>query len=179
MKKVWKGAAAAIAALSLGVTGFVGATSAYAETVTTGSITITDDATTARDYNAYQIFAGEYDTTTEALSNVTWGTGITDAGKTALIAEVRTQVNTYNNGKPEAEQIKLSATPTAADVAKAITDLGLRDNTAGAKALANVFKTGGTLSATKTPLTKEKHLQGAKYCDRLLPDRGFDQSWQQ
>ena len=98
MKKVWKGAAAAIAALSLGVTGFVGATSAYAETVTTGSITITVDATTARDYNAYQIFAGEYDTTTKALSNVTWGTGITDNGKTALIAEVRTQVHTYNNG---------------------------------------------------------------------------------
>lgn len=155
MKKVWKGAAAAIAALSLGVTGFVGATSAYAATVTTGSITITDDATTARDYNAYQIFAGEYDTTTEALSNVTWGTGITDNGKTALIAEVRTQVNTYNTGKPEAEQIKLSATPTAADVAKAITDLGLGDNTAGAKALANVFKTAGTLSSTKIALAKD------------------------
>lgn len=30
MKKVWKGAAAVVAALSLGVTGFVGATSAYA-----------------------------------------------------------------------------------------------------------------------------------------------------
>ena len=162
MKKVWKGAAAAIAALSLGVTGFVGATSAYAETVTTGSITITDDATTARDYNAYQIFAGEYDTTTKALSNVTWGTGITDNGKTALIAEVRTQVNTYNNGKPEAEQIKLSATPTAADVAKAIADLGLGGNTADAKALANVFKTEGTLSAIKTPLTKENNTYKAQ-----------------
>lgn len=31
MKKVWKGAAAAIAALSLGATGFIGASSAYAD----------------------------------------------------------------------------------------------------------------------------------------------------
>ncbi|PKU90132.1 cell surface protein [Bifidobacterium pseudolongum subsp. globosum] len=155
MKKVWKGAAAAIAALSLGVTGFVGATSAYAETVTTGSITITDDATTARAYNAYQIFEGEYDTETEALSNVEWGKGITAAGQAALITEVRTQVTEFNKTATTENRITLSDTPTAADVAKAIADLRLGANSAGAKALANVFKTAGTLSSTKTALAKD------------------------
>lgn len=164
MKKVWKGAAAAIAALSLGVTGFVGATSAYADETaggttsgttvdqTKGSITVTDNAATARTYNAYQIFAGGYSDGT--LSNVTWGTGITEAGQTALITQVRTQVAAYNDGKAPAAQINFSDTPTAADVAKAIADLGLGANSAGAKALANVFKTAGTLSDTKTALTK-------------------------
>lgn len=163
MKKVWKGAAAAIAALSLGVTGFVGATSAYAETVTTGSITITDDATTARDYNAYQIFAGKYDTESGVLSDVTWGTGITPAGHAALISEVTSQVTAYN--KTAADGAKITAlpeNPTAADVAKTITALNLGYNTPGAKALANVFKTSGTLSDTKTPLTKENNTYKAQ-----------------
>lgn len=155
MKKVWKGAAAAIAALSLGVAGFVGATSAYADTTTdatTGSITITDDATTARTYEAYQIFAGGYSAGT--LSNVTWGTGITTAGQTALINEVRTQVTAFNATAADDAKINLPANPTAAEVADAIAGLGLDTNSADAKALANVFKTAGTLSATKTAVPK-------------------------
>lgn len=163
MKKVWKGAAAAIAAISLGVTGFVGATSAYAvdtpgtttgTTVdqTKGSITITDDATTARTYNAYQIFAGGHNNGT--LSNVTWGTGITPAGQTALTNEVRTQVTTFNATAADDKKINLPANPTAAEVAEAIADLGLATNPAGAKALANVFKTAGTLSNSKTAVPR-------------------------
>ena len=163
MKKVWQGAAAAIAAISLGVTGFVGATSAYAvdtpgtttgTTVdqTKGSITITDDATTARTYNAYQIFAGGYNNGT--LSNVTWGNGITPAGQTALTNEVRTQVTTFNATAADDKKINLPANPTAAEVAEAIADLGLATNSAGAKALANVFKAAGTLSNSKTAVPR-------------------------
>lgn len=58
MKKVWKGAAAAIAALSLGATGFIGATSAYAVVggvPENGSITITN-ATANDTFTAYMPF---------------------------------------------------------------------------------------------------------------------------
>ena len=65
-------------ALALGTTAF-----ADAETYT---ITINNKAT-GHTYEAYQIFAGDLSTNEngdKVLSNITWGSGITDAGKTAL-----------------------------------------------------------------------------------------------
>lgn len=41
MKKVWKGFAAAVSAAAIAATGFIGATSAYADAVGTGTITLT------------------------------------------------------------------------------------------------------------------------------------------
>lgn len=68
MKKVWKGAAAAIAALSLGVTGFVGASSAYAAD---GDVSISVNADDSRTYTAYQIFTGIVKD--GKLTDVKWG----------------------------------------------------------------------------------------------------------
>lgn len=84
MKKVWKGAAAAIAALSLGVTGFVGASSAYAEPTTDGQISVPDADN--HTYAVYQIATGDVvSSETEGslggtLSNAAAGTNF-DASK--------------------------------------------------------------------------------------------------
>lgn len=151
MKEVWKGAAAGILALSLGATGFIGASSAFADDAqgtagtsqtqpaTTGSITITDNRAN-QVYNAYQLFAGSY--ADGKLGDITWGTGITEEGKTALIAEVTKQVNAYKEGKAEDDQIKPDYS-SPKGVAEAISALGLETNSSGAKALANVFKASG------------------------------------
>lgn len=69
MKKVWKGAAAVVAALSLGVTGFVGATSAYAAP---NDSTITVKQDDASKFTAYQIFTGDVNAEGK-LTNVKWG----------------------------------------------------------------------------------------------------------
>ncbi|RYQ27331.1 Gram-positive pilin backbone subunit 2, Cna-B-like domain-containing protein [Bifidobacterium pseudolongum subsp. globosum] len=54
MKKVWKGFAAAVSAAAIAATGFIGATSAYAEPVGTGTITLT--GTVAGDqYKGYRL----------------------------------------------------------------------------------------------------------------------------
>lgn len=69
MKKVWKGAAAVVVALSLGVTGFVGATSAYAAP---NDSTITVEQDDASKFTAYQIFTGDVNADGK-LTNVKWG----------------------------------------------------------------------------------------------------------
>lgn len=71
MKKVWKGAAAVVAALALGVTGFVGATSAYAAP---NDSTITVKQDDASKFTAYQIFTGDVNAEGK-LTNVKWGCG--------------------------------------------------------------------------------------------------------
>lgn len=54
MKKVWKGFAAAVSAAAIAATGFIGATSAYADAVGTGTITLT--GTVANDqYQGYRL----------------------------------------------------------------------------------------------------------------------------
>ena len=66
-------------ALALGTTAFA------AESYT---ITIENKAT-GHTYEAYQIFAGELSTNEngkKVLSNIVWGSGINDAGKTALLS---------------------------------------------------------------------------------------------
>lgn len=61
---------------------------ALAEGTTTYSITITT-AQSGHTYTAYQIFGGELSTNTsndKVLSNIVFGTGVSEAGKTALLA---------------------------------------------------------------------------------------------
>ena len=67
---------ALVLTLALSITAFA------AETYT---ITITNDKT-GHTYEAYQIFAGDLTEKdgNKILSNITWGSGVTDAGKTAL-----------------------------------------------------------------------------------------------
>lgn len=50
-----------------------------------GSITI-NNAVEGHTYTAYQIFKGVWDSETKKLSDIQWGAGITDDGKTALYA---------------------------------------------------------------------------------------------
>ena len=61
MKKVWKGFAAAVSAAAIAATGFIGATSAYADDpapapATTGTITI-NNALTGDAFNAYRLLS--------------------------------------------------------------------------------------------------------------------------
>jgi fimbrial isopeptide formation D2 family protein/LPXTG-motif cell wall-anchored protein len=72
------------------------------------SITITD-AKEGHTYNAFQIFAGDLNTTTneageteKTLSNIVWGSGITEAGKAALDAK-------YGSAAKAAESLKTAA----------------------------------------------------------------------
>ena len=46
-----------------------------------GSITITG-AKSGHTFEAYQIFAGDLSEDGKSLSNITWGSGVTEAGKT-------------------------------------------------------------------------------------------------
>ena len=69
-----------LASLLLALT-LVFALAATAAAETTYSITINNSAT-GHTYEAYQIFTGELSGTT--LSNIVWGSGISDEGKTAL-----------------------------------------------------------------------------------------------
>lgn len=50
----------------------------------TVTITPNSDDKGTHTYGAYQIFAGNLDTSTGSLGNITWGTGISAAGQTAL-----------------------------------------------------------------------------------------------
>lgn len=90
MKKVWKGAAAAIAALSLGVTGFVGATSAYADPAAptaseqqpaAARTQIKVAPTNSHTYDVWQIFTGKYNATTNTWSDLYWGNAAKKTGR--------------------------------------------------------------------------------------------------
>lgn len=75
MKKVWKGAAAAIAALSLGATGFMGVTSAYAAP-TEGKASITlNNFDSAHSYKIYQLMTGTVTAKDgkETITDAKWG----------------------------------------------------------------------------------------------------------
>lgn len=105
MKKVWKGFAAAVSAAAIAATGFIGATSAYADAVGTGTIELTG---TVKDdqYQGYR------------LLNVTGVNG------TSVAYEV--------NDKYEAvlkTALNLANTATDKDIIDGIKDLGVGDFT--------------------------------------------------
>lgn len=113
MKKVWKGAAAAIAALSLGVTGFVGATSAYA--TVTDTATITFNGYVAGDqFTPYRILNIE----SEAADSRQFVYSVNDANKTATIAGLNAVITAAaaENETPEL----VESTVSDADLIKTI-----------------------------------------------------------
>ncbi len=101
---------------------FALATTAFAEetTPTTYSITINNSAE-GHTYEAYQIFTGELSDTT--LSNIVWGSGISEAGQTALggAAAKAETLKTEADAKAFAKEVAPYLT-TAAGSANTVTD---------------------------------------------------------
>lgn len=94
MKKVWKGFAAAVSAAAIAATGFIGATSAYADDpapapATTGTITI-NNALKGDAFNAYRLLS-----LTNSGSAISYDliNGVDSAETTALVSAI----NTTNN----------------------------------------------------------------------------------
>ena len=80
-----------------------------------------DDTVSGYTYTAYKIFSGDLDTTGEKLSNITWGSGITDAGKEALYTQLGLTDSADKTAAKVAE--KLSAYANKSDEIKAISDI--------------------------------------------------------
>ena len=101
----------------------------------THSITINQsehDAAT-HTYGAYQIFAGDVDTTTNQLTNITWGSNVDNSKLAALASGLNAMRNTTTPEYPNA----LTATSTAAAFADAIGKLaGSGNDTEKAQAIA-------------------------------------------
>ncbi len=112
MKKVWKGFAAAVSAAAIAATGFIGATSAYADdpapasAPTTGSITI-NNALTGDVFNAYRLLS--LTNSGSAISYDLIG-GVDSAETTALVRAINT-TNTNNKAL-------VAPAPTASDNVK-------------------------------------------------------------
>ena len=104
---------ALVMALSLAVT-------AFADEPTTYSITI-NNSTTGHTYEAYQIFTGDLSGTT--LSNIVWGSGVSEAGQTALgdAAAKAETLKTEADAKAFAKAVAPYLT-TAAGSANTVTD---------------------------------------------------------
>lgn len=144
MNKVLKGLVAVAATAAMAVAGFAGASTAMAEPAATPSYTITVNEKNANHtFNAYQVFTGDLkvDTTNQSktLSNIKWGSGVSDAGKDALY--------TWAN-------ITADADKTAAKVAEKLA----ADTSLTAESFSNVLagKTGTNahLTASETALTQ-------------------------
>ena len=116
------------AAMAMSITLSVGnSMTVMAANSTEHTITITNsDQVVTHTYQAYQVFAGDYDATSGALANVEWGTGVDS--ENFLAALKRSQSFGENN-------IFASAT-TAADVAKAME--GIQNDSTMAQAFAAV-----------------------------------------
>ena len=93
MNKVLKGLVAVVSAAAMAIAGFAGAASAMADPGIAPSYTITVNETKDNhNFNAYQVFKGDLKETKDAqgvvtsrtLSNIEWGSGVSDAGKAAL-----------------------------------------------------------------------------------------------
>ena len=110
---------------------FALATTAFAEE-TTYSITI-NNSTAGHTYEAYQIFTGDLQevttgegeaaTTTKVLSNIVWGSGVSEAGQTALgdAAAKAETLKTEADAKAFAKEVAPYLT-TAAGSANTVTD---------------------------------------------------------
>jgi fimbrial isopeptide formation D2 family protein/LPXTG-motif cell wall-anchored protein len=69
---------------------------AFAESPETNYTITVKNARAGHTYQAYQIFTGKLDQAGDTLSNITWGSAVTDAGKTALL-----QKSTYATALPD------------------------------------------------------------------------------
>ena len=103
---------------------FALATTAFADEPTTYSITITNSAE-GHTYEAYQIFTGDLveKDGTKILSNIVWGSGISEAGQTALgdAAAKAETLKTEDDAKAFAKAVAPYLT-TAAGSANTVTD---------------------------------------------------------
>ena len=103
---------------------FALATTAFADETTTYSITINNSAE-GHTYEAYQIFTGDLveKDGTKILSNIVWGSGISDAGQTALgdAAAKAETLKTENDAKAFAKAVAPYLT-TAAGSTNTVTD---------------------------------------------------------
>ena len=109
---------ALVMALSLAVT-------AFADELTTYSITI-NNSTAGHTYEAYQIFTGDLATNeagNKVLSNIVWGSGVSEAGQTALgdAAAKAETLKTEADAKAFAKAVAPYLT-TAAGSANTVTD---------------------------------------------------------
>ena len=111
----------------------------------THTITITNaDQVGKHTYEAYQVFAGDYDSTSKKLSNITWGAGVDGD---AILAAVKADTATFGADAANAT--------TAADVAAL---LGTGNDTDKAKAFAAIVgahlaTVAGTSTAETSPYT--------------------------
>ena len=107
-----------VMALSLAVT-------AFADESTTYSITI-NNSTAGHTYEAYQIFTGDLATNeagNKVLSNIVWGSGVSEAGQTAL-GDAAAKAETLKN-EADAKAFAKAVAPyltTAAGSANTVTD---------------------------------------------------------
>ena len=93
-----------------------------ADATTTYSITI-DNATEGHTYEAYQIFAGELSTDGLSLSNIVWGSGVSENGK-AYFNDAKTKAETLKNeadAKAFAKEVSEYLT-TPAGIASTVTN---------------------------------------------------------
>ncbi|RYM96721.1 isopeptide-forming domain-containing fimbrial protein [Bifidobacterium animalis] len=114
MKKVWKGAAAVVAALSLGVTGFVGAGTAMAAPTRTGQITVNDGDT--HTYAIYQLATGDVVSAENGLggtlSNAVAGTNFNGNDIVAALEAIK-------NGSTDIQKANIAAGYLKADTVQA------------------------------------------------------------
>lgn len=147
MNKVLKGLVAVAATAAMAVAGFAGASTAMA--VTTGNYTITvNEKNAGHTFNAYQVFKGDLKevkndqggVTSRTLSNIEWGSGVSEAGKTALY---------------QWASLTSDAEKTAAKVAEKLsTNTGSVTAESFSKLLAGKTGENAHLTANKTALTQ-------------------------
>ena len=143
MNKVLKGLVAVVSTAAMAVAGFAGAASAMADP-DTASYTITVNETNDNhNFNAYQVFKGDLKETKDAqgvvtsrtLSNIEWGSGVSDGGKAALYTWA-----------------DLSGTDrTAAKVAE---KLATNNDATTAESFSKTLGTTANLTTSKTALTQ-------------------------
>ena len=140
-KKIMALAIAMVMMLSMSISVFAanGATNTHTITITNA------DQVGAHTYEAYQVFAGDYDATSQKLSNITWGAGVNG---TAILNAVKADTTTFGADAASAA--------SAADVAAL---LGTGVDTAAAKKFAEIVganltsTVAGTSTETASPYT--------------------------
>lgn len=144
MNKVLKGLVAVAATAAMAVAGFAGASTAMADPGTAPSYTITVKETNDNhNFNAYQVFKGDLKetkndqgvVTSSTLSNIEWGSGVSEAGKTALYTWASLS----------------GADQTAAKVAE---KLATNNGTTTAESFSKILGAAANLTTTKTTLTQ-------------------------
>lgn len=147
MNKVLKGLVAVAATAAMAVAGFAGASTAMA--VTNGSYTITvNEKNDKHTFNAYQVFKGDLKETqneqgsvaSRTLSNIEWGSGVSETGKIALYQWANLTSDTDKTAAKVAEKLSTNTGSTTAE--------------SFSKVLAGKTGENAHLTETKTTLTQ-------------------------